>query len=80
MQAANNRYFAFMACIDNPDANGRWPRWQHRPRPKAAPCAASNLFLDPDYRLFLARGDRGFRAADLRTHVNGLSRGAPPTS
>ncbi len=39
-----------------------------------------NLFLDPDYRLFLthARGDwdiSGFRAADLRAHLAGLSPG-----
>ncbi|WP_157633762.1 hypothetical protein [Thioflavicoccus mobilis] len=36
-----------------------------------------NLFLNPDYRLFLTRGRGewticGVRAADLRTHVPGL--------
>ena len=39
-----------------------------------------NLFLDPDYRLFLTlgRGEwaiSGFRAADLRAHIEALSPG-----
>lgn len=81
MQAANARYYAFMACLDNPDA-------EHKAIAKmAAPAKAKghsfrgfNLFLDPDYQLFLtlARGDweiSGFRAADLRAHIEGLSSG-----
>jgi len=81
MLAANNRYLAFMACIDNPDA-------EHKALAKmAAPAKCKgrtfrgfNLFLDPDYQLFLtlARGEwsiSGFRAADLRKHIPGLTTG-----
>jgi len=81
MHAANDRYLAFMACLDNPDAA------QKAIAKMAAPAKAKghsfrgfNLFLDPDYQLFLTlgRGDWaicGFRAADLRAHIEGLSPG-----
>jgi hypothetical protein len=81
MHAANDRYLAFMACLDNPDAG------QKAIAKMAAPAKARghsfrgfNLFLDPDYQLFLTlgRGEwaiSGFRAADLRAHIDGLSPG-----
>jgi hypothetical protein len=81
MRAANDRYFAFMACLDNPDAG------QKAIAKIAAPAKAKghsfrgfNLFLNSDYQLFLTlgRGEwaiSGFRAADLRAHIEGLSPG-----
>jgi len=81
MHAANDRYLAFMACLDNPDAG------QKAIAKMAAPAKAKghsfrgfNLFLDPDYQLFLTLGRGewaicGFRAADLRAHIEGLSPG-----
>ena len=81
MRAANDRYLAFMACLDNPDAG------QKAIAKMAAPAKANgrsfrgfNLFLNPDYRLFLTlcRGEwtiSGFRAADLRANIDGLSPG-----
>jgi hypothetical protein len=42
MHAANSRYLAFMACLDNPMPLGRrWPKWPHRPRSRGVPSAAS---------------------------------------
>ena len=70
-----------MACLDNPDAG------QNAIAKMAAPAKAKgrsfrgfNLFLDPDYQLFLtlARGEwaiSGVRAADLRARIKGLSSG-----
>jgi len=81
MQAANERYFAFMACIDNPDAGQRALAKMAAPaKTKGRSLRGFNLFLDPDYRLFLtlARGEwevSGFRAADLRAHISELSPG-----
>ena len=81
MQAANDRYFAFMACIDNPDAGQRALAKMAAPaKTKGRSLRGFNLFLDPDYHLFLtlARGEwevSGFRAADLRAHIAGLSPG-----
>jgi hypothetical protein len=81
MHAANDRYLAFMACLDNPDAA------QKALAKMAAPAKINgrsyrgfDLFLDPDYQLFLtlARGEwsiSGFRAQDLRRHIDGLSTG-----
>lgn len=81
MRAANDRYLAFMACLDNPDAA------QKALAKMAAPAKRNghsfrgfNLFLNPDYQLFLTlgRGEwaiRGFRAADLRAHIEGLTPG-----
>ena len=79
MRAANDRYLAFMACLDNPDAG------QKAIAKIAAPVKHNgrtfrgfDLFLEPDYRLFLtlARGEwaiSGLRASDLRAHLSGLS-------
>jgi len=81
MQAANNRYFAFIACIDNPDAGQKAIAKMAAPtKVKGHSFRGFNLFLDLDYRLFLtlARGEWaicGFRAADLRAHIEGLSPG-----
>jgi len=81
LHAANDRYLAFMACLDNPDAG------QQAIAKIAAPAKVKghsfrgfNLFLEPDYRLFLTlgRGEwaiSGFRAADLRAHLPDLSPG-----
>ncbi len=81
MGAANERYFAFMASIDNPNAG------QKNLAKMAAPAKAKghsfrgfNLFLDPDYQLFLTllRGEwtiSGFRARDLRRQIPGLTPG-----
>jgi hypothetical protein len=81
MQAANDRYYAFMACISNPDAD------QKALAKMAAPAKINgrsfrgfDLFLDPDYRLCLtlARGEwsiSGFRARDLRQSITGLTTG-----
>jgi hypothetical protein len=81
MHAANDRYFAFMACIDNPDAGQKAiAKMAGRAKIKGHSFRGFNLFLDPDFRLFLtlARGEwaiSGFRAADLRAHIAGLSPG-----
>ena len=81
MQAANNRYFTFIACIDNPDAGQKAIAKMAAPaKVKGHSFRGFNLFLDLDYRLFLtlARGEWaicGFRAADLRAHIEGLSPG-----
>ena len=81
MQAANDRYLAFMACLDNPDAGQRALAKMAAPATtKGRSLRGFNLFLDPDYHLFLALGHgewsiSGFRAADLRAHLPGLSPG-----
>ena len=79
MHAANERYLAFLATIDNPDAG-------LKAIDKVAKPAANhgrsyrgfNLLLDDDHQLFLtiARGEwaiSGFRAADLRAHLPELT-------
>jgi hypothetical protein len=79
MRAANNRYLAFMACLDNPDAGQKAIAKMAAPaKRKGHSFRGFNLFLNPDYRLFLTlgRGEwaiSGFRAADLRAHIPGLS-------
>jgi hypothetical protein len=86
MRAANDRYLAFMACLDNPDAGQKALAKMAAPaKTKGRSFRGFNLFLDPDYRLSLTlgRGEwaiSGFRAADLRAHIDGLSPGARPTS
>ena len=81
MQAANDRYLAFMACLDNPDAGHKAIAKMAAPaKAKGRSFRGFNLFLDPDYQLFLtiARGEwaiSGFRAADLRAHIANLSPG-----
>ncbi|MCP3878629.1 MAG: MarR family transcriptional regulator [Sulfitobacter sp.] len=81
MHAANDRYLAFMACLDNPDAGHKAIDKMAGPaKVKGRSFRGFNLFLDPDYRLFLTlgRGEwaiSGFRAADLRAHIPGLTPG-----
>ena len=81
MQAANTRYLAFMACFDNLNAGEKALAKMAGPaKTQGRTFRGFNLFLDPDYRLFLAlaRGEwaiSGFRAADLRAHLQGLTPG-----
>ncbi len=81
MRAANDRYLASMACLDNPDAGQKAIAKMAAPaKTKGRSFRGFNLFLNPDYRLFLTlgRGEwaiSGFRAADLRAHIDGLSPG-----
>jgi uncharacterized protein (DUF1778 family) len=81
MRAANDRYLAFMACLDNPDAGQKAIAKMAAPaKAKGRSFRGFNLFLNPDYRLFLTlgRGEwaiSGFRAADLRAHIDGLTPG-----
>ena len=81
MHAANDRYLAFMACLDNPDAGRKAIAKMAAPAyRKGRSFRGFNLFLNPDHQLFLtlARGEwaiSGFRAADLRAHIAGLSPG-----
>jgi DNA-binding transcriptional ArsR family regulator len=79
MRAANDRYLAFMACLDNPDAGQKAiAKMAASAKAKGRSFRGFNLFLNPDYRLFLTlgRGEwmiSGFRAADLRAHIEDLS-------
>nr|VFK17654.1 MAG: hypothetical protein BECKLFY1418C_GA0070996_10343 [Candidatus Kentron sp. LFY] len=81
MQQANMRYFAFMACIDNPDAEQKAIHKVSAPaKENGRSFRGFNLFLDNGYPLFLTlvRGEwtiSGFRARDLREHIEGLSPG-----
>ena len=81
MHAANDRYVAFMACLDNPDAGQKAiAKMAASAKAKGHSFRGFNLFLDPDCQLFLTLGRGewaicGFRAADLRAHIEGLSPG-----
>jgi hypothetical protein len=81
MHAANDRYLAFMACLDNPDAARKALAKMAAPaKVKGRSFRGFDLFLDPDYQLFLtlARGEWsicGFRARDLRQHIDALTPG-----
>jgi len=81
MLGANARYFAFMACLDNPDAAQKALAKMAAPaKIKGRSFRGFDLFLDPDYRLLLtlSRGEwsiSGFRASDLREHIANLSPG-----
>jgi hypothetical protein len=81
MSAANDRYLTFMACLDNPDAAQKALAKMAAPaKIKGRSFRGFDLFLDPDYRLFLtlARGEwsiSGFRARDLRQHILALTPG-----
>jgi hypothetical protein len=81
MGAANERYLSFMACLDNPDAAQKALAKMAAPaKIKGRSFRGFDLFLDPDYRLFLtlARGEwsiSGFRASDLRQYIDGLTAG-----
>jgi hypothetical protein len=79
MSAANQRYLAYMATIDNPGAGLKDIDKMARPaNDKGKSFRGFNLFLDKDYRLFLTMGRgewliTGFRAADLRAYIPDLS-------
>ena len=79
MNAANQRYLAYMATIDNPDAGLKDIDKMARPaNNKGKSFRGFNPFLDKDYRLFLTMGRgewsiTGFRAADLRAYIPDLS-------
>ena len=81
IRAANDRYLAFMACLDNPNAAQKALAKMAAPvKIKGRSLRGFDLFLDPDYQLFLtlARGEwfiSGFRAGDLRRHIDGLTTG-----
>lgn len=70
MAAANARYLTFMADIDNPKAGQKALAKMAAPtKVKGRSFRGFDLFLDPDYQLFLtlARGEwsiSGFRARD----------------
>ncbi|MEA2078521.1 MAG: hypothetical protein U9P00_01440 [Pseudomonadota bacterium] len=78
MRAANERYLAYMAAIDNPDADLKDIDKMSGPaKDQGRSFRGVNLFQDRDYRLFLAlgRGEwsiSGFRAADLRTDARSI--------
>jgi hypothetical protein len=79
MSAANERYLAYMASIDNPDAGLKdIDKMSGSAKQQGRSFRGFNLFLEPDYRLFLTlgRGEwsiSGFRAADLRASMPDLS-------
>jgi hypothetical protein len=79
MNAANTRYLAYMAAIDNPDAGLKDIDKMSGPaRDQGRSFRGFNLFQKQDYRLFLTlgRGEwsiSGFRAADLRAYMPDLS-------
>ena len=81
MNAANERYLAYMATIDNPDAGLRdIDRMSAPAKHQGRSFRGFNLFLEQDYRLFvtIGRGEwsiSGFRATDLRAHMPNLSPG-----
>jgi hypothetical protein len=79
MRAANERYLAFMATLDNPDAGLRTIDKMAKPaRDRGRSYRGFNLFLNDDFAIFLAiaRGEwaiSGFRALDLRHRLPALS-------
>jgi hypothetical protein len=79
MSAANERYLAYMATIDNPRAGlTDIDKMAGPAKEKGKSFRGFNLFQEKDYRVFLtlARGEwsiTGFRAADLRAYIPGLS-------
>ena len=79
MSAANERYLAYIAAIDNPDAGLKDIDKMSSPvKNQGRSFRGFNLFQEQDYRLFLTlgRGEwsiTGFRAADLRAYMPNLS-------
>jgi hypothetical protein len=75
LQAANNRYLAFAACINNPDVCHRTiGKMVSLGEEKGRSYRDVNIIFNLDYILFLTlAGDEwvisGFRAADLRAHM-----------
>lgn len=80
MHAANERYLAFIAAIDNPNAGLKAIDKMSQPaRQGGRSYRGFNLLLRTDYELFLAlaRGEwciSGFRATDLRNCLPWLTR------
>ena len=80
MHAANERYLAFVAAIDNPNAGLKAIDKMSQPaRDGGRSYRGFNLLLSNDYDLFLAlaRGEwciSGFRATDLRGRLPWLTR------
>jgi len=79
MNAANERYLAYIASIDNPGAGLKdIDKMSDRAKDQGRSFRGFNLFLENDYRLFLTLGHgewsiSGFRATNLRTHMPNLS-------
>jgi len=79
MHAANERYLAYIADIDNPDAGLKdIDKFSRVAKERGRSFRGFNLFADNDYRVFLTleRGEwsiSGFRAADLRTFIPDLT-------
>ena len=79
VHAANERYPAFIAAIDDPDAGLKAIDKVAQPvREDGRSCRGFNLFLSDDYHLFLmlARGEwciSGFRAVVLGAHLPWLA-------
>ena len=79
MHAANYRYLAYIAAIDNPTSGLKDCDKLSRPtKDNSRFYRGFNLFLQQDLQLMLTlyRGEwtiSGFRARDLRTHIQGLS-------
>jgi hypothetical protein len=79
MSAANARYLAYMAEIDDPDTGLKdLDKMSGPAKDKGRPFRGFNLFQRQDCQLFLTlgRGEwsiSGFRAADLRTFMPDLS-------
>jgi hypothetical protein len=75
-----------MACIDNPDAGQKAiARMAEAAKAKDRPFRGFNLFLNPNYRLFLtlaaATGQSPASESPICTPPNRASpQGAPPTS
>lgn len=79
MSAANARYLAYMAEIDDPDAGLKdLDKLSAPAKDKKRSFRGFNLFQQQDHQLFLTlgRGEwsiSGFRAADVRAHMPSLS-------
>ena len=70
MHAANDRYLAFMACLDNPDAAQKALAKMAAPaKVKGRSFRGFDLFLDPDYQL-----RRGRRQLHRTGHAGRLGR------
>ena len=79
MHAATQRYLAYIATIDDPDAPLKaLHRMSRSVKQKGRSYRGFNLFLETDYRLFLTlvRGEwaiSGFQARDLRSRLSKLT-------
>ena len=79
LKAANERYLAFLAAIDHPDAGLKdIDKISNPAKDRGRSFRGFNLFHGTDFKLFLtiARGEwsiSGFRAADLRRYMPDLS-------